>query len=193
MTEREAALEKELSESRLENKLLRDKVDALVRLLYGSKSEKLDPDQLMLLEGLESKKAEALDQATEPDTGATHRTTPRRKPERPRIPEHLPVKEEVLEPDPVKSEPQAWRYIGDEVSERLDYEPARFWRHRLIRRKYARKDNPYLPPVIAPLPPTLQERCLAMPSLIAQVVVSKYAAINHSTGRNRFTVSDTVR
>ena len=81
----------------------------------------------------------------------------------------------MLDPDLVKAEPQAWRYIGDEVSERLDYEPARFWKHRLIRRKYVRKDSPYLPPVIAPLPPTLQERCLAMPSLIAQVVVSKYA------------------
>ena len=67
MTEREALLEKQLSESRLENKLLRDKVDALVRMLYGSKSEKLDPGQLMLLEGLESKKSEAPDLVDKPD------------------------------------------------------------------------------------------------------------------------------
>ena len=127
MTEREAALKKELSESRLEVKLLQGKVDALVRLLYGSKSEKLDPDQLMLLEGLESKKAEAPDQVDEPDAGATSSKRARRKPEGSSIPEHLPVKEEVLDPDLVKAEPQAWRYIGDEVSERLDYEPARFW------------------------------------------------------------------
>jgi len=175
MTEREAALEKELSESRLQNKLLREKVDALVRLIYGSKSEKLDPDQLMLLEGLDSKKAEAPDQADKPDTGATPSKAPRRKPEGPRIPDHLPVKEEVIEPELVKAEPEAWRHIGDEVSERLDYEPARFSKHRLIRRKYVCKDSPYAPPIIAPLPPTLQERCLAKPSLIAQVVVSKYA------------------
>ncbi|MEM7790156.1 MAG: hypothetical protein AAF546_02035 [Verrucomicrobiota bacterium] len=81
----------------------------------------------------------------------------------------------MIDPELVKAEPGAWRHIGDEISERLDYEPARFWKHRLIRCKYTRKDSPYLPPVIAPLPPTLQERCLAMPSLIAQVVVSKYA------------------
>jgi hypothetical protein len=76
MNEREAALEKELSASRLENKLLREKLDALIRLLYGKKSEKLDPDQLMLLEGLEAKKAEA-PVAAEPDTGATRPSTAR--------------------------------------------------------------------------------------------------------------------
>jgi len=177
MNERESALEKELSASRLEVKLLREKVDALVRLLYGKKSEKLDPDQLMLLqsmEGLESKKVEA-PVAAEADAGAASPSRHARRHEGPRIPEHLPVEEEVLDPDLVKAEPEAWRYIGDEVSEHLDYEPAKFWKHRLIRRKYARKDSPYLPPVIAPLPPKLQDRCLAMPSLIAQVLVSKYA------------------
>jgi transposase len=174
MNEREAALEKELSASRLENKLLREKVDALIRLLYGRKSEKLDPGQLMLLEVLESKKAEA-PAAAEADAGAGPRTTRRKKPEGPRIPEHLPVKEEVIDPEEVKADPLAWRYIGEEVSERLDYEPARFSKLRLIRRRFVPKDNPYHPPVIAPLPPTLQERCLATPGLIAQVVASKYA------------------
>ena len=176
MNEREAALEKALSASRLENKLLREKVDALIRLLYGKKSEKLDPNQLMLLEGAELKKADA-PVAAEPDTGANQKPSPcqRRKSEGPRIPEHLPVKEVVVDPEEVKANPQAWRCIGEEVSERLDYEPARFSKLRLIRRKFTPKDSPYAPPVIAPLPPTLQERCLATPGLIAQVVSSKYA------------------
>lgn len=174
MSEREAALEKELSASLLENRLLREKVDLLLRQLYGAKSEKFSPDQLMLLEGIDSKKVDA-PAADEPESGASPQRKLRRKSERPRIPEHLSVKEEVLDPDLVKADPQAWRYIGEEVSERLDYEPARFWKHRLIRRKYARRDNPYMPPIIAPLPPSLQDRCLATPSLIAQVVVSKYA------------------
>ncbi len=49
MTEREVALEAELKAARLEVKLLKGKVDALVRMLYGKKSEKIDPNQLMLL------------------------------------------------------------------------------------------------------------------------------------------------
>lgn len=57
MTEREMRLEAELKASQLEVKLLKEKVDALIRMIYGKKSEKIDPNQLMLLlEGLESKK-----------------------------------------------------------------------------------------------------------------------------------------
>ena len=56
MTEREAALEAELKASRIEVKLLKEKVDALARMVFGQKSEKLDPNQLMLLKGAESKK-----------------------------------------------------------------------------------------------------------------------------------------
>ena len=60
MTEREVVLEAELKAARLEVKLLKGKVDALVRMIYGKKSEKIDPNQLMLLlEGLESKKGKA--------------------------------------------------------------------------------------------------------------------------------------
>jgi hypothetical protein len=49
-----------------------------------------------------------------------------RKARAPRLPEHLPVVEEVIEPEPVKQKPEDWRCIGQEVSEQLDYEPARF-------------------------------------------------------------------
>jgi hypothetical protein len=42
------------------------------------------------------------------------------------------VVEEVLEPEPVKSQPEAWRCIGQEISEQLDYEPARFLRRLTV-------------------------------------------------------------
>ena len=92
---------------------------------------------------------------------------------KPRLPEHLPIVEEVLEPTEVAADPSIWRLIGQEVTEHLDYSPAQFRRHRLIRRKYARRDLPFNPPVIAALPPTMQERCLATPALISQVFISK--------------------
>jgi len=175
MTEREAALEAELKASRIEVKLLKEKVDALVRMLYGSKSEKLDPNQLMFLEGLEPKKAEAPAPAAEPEAGASKPARkPRANPSRPRVPEHLPVHEEILDPEQVKACPGQWRQIGEEVTEQLDYRPGEFSRRRLIRRKFVKRDAPFSPPVIAPLPACLQERCLATPDLIAQVLVSKY-------------------
>ena len=95
--------------------------------------------------------------------------------------------EQVIEPAEVKAAPQAWRCIGapfrqaqgpepaeGEVSEQLDYEPARFVRLRLIRRKFIRRGELDAVPVIAPLPEKLQDRCLAAPGLLAQVVVAKY-------------------
>lgn len=74
----------------------------------------------------------------------------------------------------MQAAPQAWRCIGAEVSEQLDYEPARFLRRRLIRRKYVHRTELDAIPKIAPLPEKLQERCLAAPGLLAQIIVAKY-------------------
>ena len=83
--------------------------------------------------------------------------------------------EEVLDPAPVQACPGAWRCIGQEVSEQLDYEPARFVRRRLIRRKFVRRGEADATPIIAPLPPCLQERGLPTAGLLAQVLIAKYA------------------
>jgi transposase len=80
----------------------------------------------------------------------------------------------VLDPPEVSAEPQAWRCIGEEVSEQLDYEPARFLRRRLVRRKWVKREEAHLPPAIAPLPPVLQERCVAAPGLLAQIITAKF-------------------
>jgi len=93
---------------------------------------------------------------------------------RPRLPEHLPVVETVIEPDEVRAAPAEWRRIGEEVSEQLDYEPARFLRRRTVRPKYVRRGDNGQPPVIAPLPPSLQAAGIAAPGLIAAVAVAKY-------------------
>jgi transposase len=56
----------------------------------------------------------------------------------------------------------------------LDYRPAKFFRRQIIRRKFVRKLQTELPPIIAPLPESLQQRCIAAPGLVAQVIVSKF-------------------
>ena len=188
MTEREISLEAELKAARLEVKLLKGKVDALVRMLYGKKSEKFDSNQLMLLESFESKKEEAPASNDPAEVGAENRKRAvRNKPTRSRIPDDLPVYEEVLDPEEVKAAPQQqYRQIGEEVSEQLDFRPAQFLKRRLIRRKYASIAHAYAPPVIAPLPASLQERCLATPDLIAHVLVSKYVDHLPCTDKSRF-------
>ena len=165
-------LQSALDASQKENRLLRQKVDALVRRCFGASSERIDPAQLELLLQVP---AVAAAPAEAPAQAPSEFSSPRaRREHTPRLPENLPVVEEVLEPEPVKSQPEAWRCIGQEVSEQLDYEPDRFLRRRIIRRKYVHRVDPDRAPLIAALPERLQDRSLAAPGLLAHILVSKY-------------------
>jgi len=180
MTAREAELTQRLAESQQalaaalrENQLLREKVNLLLRRVFGASSEQLDPAQLqLLLSGVELVAPAAEPQGQAPTAKAQVQAP--RKAKVQRLPQNLPVVEEVIDPEPVKAAPEQFRQIGQEVSEQLDYEPARYFCRRVVRRTYVSKAAPDNAPVTAPLPPTLQERCLATPALLAQVVVSKY-------------------
>jgi transposase len=164
---RNASLEKE-------NALLRQKIDLLVRKLFGASSEKLDPAQLLLLlQGGEEPPGKTSEPVEVEVPRRSKAPSPRRE-RAPRLPEHLPVVEEVIEPAPVRAQPELWRRIGEEVSERLDYEPGRFLRRRTVRPKYVQRGSIDAVPIVAPLPDSLLERSLVSPGLLAQIVVSKY-------------------
>ena len=167
---------------RVENKLLREKVDLLIRRIFGRSSEQLDDQQLMLL--LQGDDGAKKDPASSANPGALEaeltkggrelKAGPARGERKPRLPEHLPVGEEIIvDPAEVRQEPEAWRQTGEEVTEQLDYTPARFSKRRIIRRKYVKRDEPHQAPVIASLD-TLAERSLAAPGLLAQIIVAKY-------------------
>jgi len=170
------SLQQQLSDRETEIKLLRQKIDLLSRRIFGKSSEQLDPGQLEFLlrmENLPPGKSEAslsLEETKEAGPSQKRRRLSRAE----RIPADLPVVEEVIDPVEVTQEPEQYRCIGQEISEQLDFEPAKFLRRRIVRRKYVRKAVLDTVPVIAPLPPSLQERCLAAPGLLAQVVVAKY-------------------
>jgi len=170
---REAELLARLEALEKENALLGQKIDLLVRKLFGAQSEKLDPAQLLLLlQGMDEPGKAPEPAAVEAPRRSTVPSPPRER--GPRLPEHLPVIEEVIVPEPVKAAPQDWRRIGEEVSERLDYEPARFLRRRTVRPKYVQRGLLDAVPTVAPLPESLLERSLVAPGLLAQIVVAKY-------------------
>jgi transposase len=77
----------------------------------------------------------------------------------------------LLPVNPVKAHEHC---IGQEATEQLDYEPGRFLRRRLIRKKYVHRTNKDQVPVIAALPDCLLERGLPAPGLLAHVLISKY-------------------
>lgn len=151
-----------------ENKLLRQKLDLfLARYFGGTKNESLDPKQLeLLLAGLEalSTPAPAVEKPVVPRAPVTAR--PARQP----LPAHLETERVVLEPAEVQQQPEGWRKLGEEVTEELDWKPAKFIKRLYIRPKYANAERI----VIAPLPARLIEKGLPGAGLLTQVIVSKY-------------------
>jgi transposase len=169
-------LQRENELLREENRLLRQKVDLLIRQLFGKKSEKLSPGQMeMLLCGEETPEEPVASAEEQPVLAEALKRKPQSKDRRPRIPEHLPVEEEIIDPDEVKEDPSQWRQIGAEVSEQLDYTPGRFIRRRLVRRTWVKRQDPDGVPLTAPLSPKLLDRGILAPGLLAHVVVGKYA------------------
>jgi len=173
--EREQQLLDENARLKQEIELLRQKLDLVLRKLFGKSSETLDPTQLELLLGEPPGKAPASPTCGDaPAEAASGVARIERKPRRERIPDHLPVVEEVLLPEPVKACPEAWRRIGQEQSDSLDYQPGRIFIRRLIRPTYVRDADRDAAPLTAKLPPRLQEGLTAAPGLIAHALVSKY-------------------
>ena len=177
------SLKMEVDQLKQHNAVLRLKVDAMARKLFGKSSEKLDPAQLQLvLDALkdaptdEAKKSDASDspacgsEAEEPTSRPTQRRKKRTLDE---LIDGLPTTEIIIDPQEVKDDPEAWSCIGAEVTKLIDITPARFECQKIIRRKYVRKDAHHLPPITPPLN-TLQERCIATPRLLAHTLSNRF-------------------
>lgn len=173
LREQVALLQEALEQSRRENTLLRQKLDALARRFFGKKSEQLNAAQLeLLLSGLAAGTVELTEEEEPPARPAPrHARTPTR---RIRTPDNLEVVRQVIEPELVQAEPEHWKRIGQEVSRQLDYQPGKFFWQETVRPKYVRRDQRALPPVIAAAPERVAEHSLAAPGLLAQLLVGKY-------------------
>jgi transposase len=144
------------------------------RALYGTKSEKANPDQYHLaLEDIETAMAvvHAEDEAIDPPKAAASKS----RAVRGVLPKHLPRVEEVIAPEDVTCGCGAARHvIGEDVSERLDIVPAQFRVLVTRRPKYAcRSCEAGI--VQAPAKPRLIEGGMPTEATIASVIVSKYA------------------
>src|SRR4051794_15598128 len=127
-----------LRASRQEGERLRERLDQLLRRLYGPRSERLDPNQRLLFPEAQSDEKLAPPPSTDPDEA----TKPRRKGHgRQRLPKHLPRDRRVYELSEAERMchgcGQARVVIGQEVSEQLDYEPASLMVIEHVRLTYA--------------------------------------------------------
>lgn len=154
---------------------LEHRLDQLLRRLYGPRSEKIDPNQLLLFEDAaappDSSPAEA-----PPEESKTPKTTTKRG--RKRLPANLP--RVPIEHDLAEAEKicpccgESLCAIGEETSEQLDYEPASLfvWLH--IRKKYACKEcEGHVATASKPAEPI--DKGLPGPGLLSHVTTSKFA------------------
>ncbi len=157
--------------------ILRQNIDALARRCFGASSEKIDPGQKLfdfITEATGEDNTSHAPAAPGPLIAFPKKPKKKHKTRAPRIPDHLPVEREEIIPAQVQLNPEAFRRMGEEITEQIQYKRAEFVRKQVVRVKYAQIDNPIAPPVIAPLPPTLQERCVAGPSVIAEIIFNRF-------------------
>jgi transposase len=174
-----ATLEAELTRLGRENAALRQQLDLLCQKLFGKKSERVSPDQLHLAFAQLAEALKPRDEPTEMDTGERpgrqHRPPARPTGRRP-LPPELPrtrIEIEVPEADRCCACGALKTRIGEAVSEKLDYVPARVRVIQTVRLKYA-CPRCHDGVIEAPAPPQAVERSLATEGLLAHVVVSKY-------------------
>ena len=171
--------DKIIAEQAAHIRVLEQKVDALIKILYGVKSEKIDPAQLqLLLEGLDPKKPEAPSDeetsAPEEDAAKPAKKTKAKNHSRLKGWGQLEVIEETLFPEGYQENKEQLELIGQEVTEQLDYIQARLIKRRFIRPKFRRKDDRTQSPLVAAAPASPFPGGVPTFGLTAQLIISKY-------------------
>jgi len=147
----------------------------LKRYHFGKRAEGVNRAQFSLLEDLVDEDLASIDSEIEHLRNAQHgpAKTPKTSKRRP-LPPQLPRTE-------IRHDPESTTCacgceltpIGEDVSEKLDYEPGTFSVERHIRSKWACKACETI--VQAPVAPHIIDKGIPTTNLLAQVLISKYA------------------
>jgi len=174
LSERNASITKltaDLEASRFQNEQLR-------RMIFGSKRERFVPmiDSQQLSIEFEPKAAE-IAEAVKIERELIRVAYQRKKPKkehhgRMALPSHLPVVEIVIEPS---EDTTNMVCIGKDITEELDYTPAKLHINRIIRPKYITKEDGACSQkqVIAELNRPIH-KCIASAALLSMIFTDKY-------------------
>ncbi len=162
---------------------LQQRLDQLLRRLYGPKAERFDPNQPWLLPELATANADPNGTTAAPTPPADNEAAPAAKPKRPGhgrkpLPADLPRRRiEHALPEVQRVCPccgEVCQKFGEEISEQLDYQPASLFVQQHVRFKYAcTKCHDHV--TTAPVPVAVIDKGLPGAGLLAQIVASKYA------------------
>lgn len=181
-----AQTRRQITERDTELRAAKAKIQALTlelahlrRMRFGASSEVLSAEQRDLFEETLSSDsvaaaAELARQLASAPTTSDVPPVPRPRAGRQPLPEHLPRIEHRHEPDSCICGQcgKALVKIGEDISEQLDVEPARFFVHRHIRPQYACRACETV--VAAPIPPAVIDGGLAAIGLYVWLIIGKY-------------------
>ena len=194
LSQRAEAAEAENKELRLKNEKLQLETESLklklqdaLRRIYGRRSEKFDPDQLLFdfaklsEEAVRELEAEEIQNA-ELETEEEEVVVPKKEKHKGRnpLPKDLPVREEIVDLPPEEkicpcSCGRPLVKISEKVTDELEYEPAQCFIRRIRRPVYASPHAHEDQQVsVASLPPRPIDRGRPGPGLLAHLAVSKY-------------------
>lgn len=144
----------------------------LQRLQFAARSEKFDPTQQALFAAAADEEiASAQCEIETLVPSSRERAQPKRQP----LPPELPRVEERIEPASCTCAACGGELhcIGEEISEKLDVKPVEFFVRRIIRPKLACRgcETIHTPPTL----PSIIDRGIAAPGLLAHVLIGKYA------------------
>ena len=151
----------------------------LRRMRFGARSEALSVEQRDLFQetmasDLAAAEAEMAKRLADAPATPVAPPVPRPRAGRQPLPEHLPRIEHRHEPESCTCGECGKELvkIGEDVSEQLDIEPARFFVHRHIRPQYACRACETVS--AAPIPPAVIDGGLAAVGLYVWLIISKY-------------------
>lgn len=144
----------------------------LKRLKFAAKTEALNTDQRSLLEEALEEDLQAIHEEVEqmqPPAERAKRAQPKRLP----LPARLPRQSFEHEPEQTECCGQAMRRIGEDVAEKLDYQPGMFTVHRHVRGKWVCACCQTLRQT--PVDAHIIDKGIPTTGLLAHVLVAKYA------------------
>lgn len=170
---------------RAENKTLQEKIKYLEEQLawfqkqiFGKRSEKIiDSQEQLLLSGFDSlSKSETVQAKIIPEH--TRKKT-KKDPDKISFPENLPIERIVLDlKEEEKLCPETGKplvKIGEDVHQKLAHKPGSYYIKEIIRPKYAAPKCSEEGVLTATLPDSLLQKCKADESLLADILVKKFA------------------
>lgn len=153
---------------------LRHELDQLRRLIFTAKSERFvptaPPEQMALWENDVAAQA-----AAQPTQEISYeRKTPKAHPGRTSLPDHLPVRREVIQPE---EDTTGMVKIGEQITRKVDYIPGVLEIVEYVRPKYARPEDQqevHGAIVIADLPDQVIPKGIPAAGLLTHLLVAKY-------------------